>query len=79
MDWMTDNYPDWKDTGKLVEVELENGATVSGTLDADDWYDVPIFEIVTNDGARHSFTANKRWRFIEEHQLTPAWPTDPHP
>lgn len=64
MHWITDDYPDWKDVGKRVEAELEDGRVVVGDLGADDWYDVPIFEIETDDGETHSFAANKRWRFI---------------
>lgn len=65
MDWITDDYPDWPDVGKRVEVELEDGLIVVGDLGADDWYDVPIFEVVTDDGATYSFAANRRWRFVD--------------
>jgi hypothetical protein len=68
-EWTTTDWPDWKDAGRRVEVELEDGSTVQGDLLVADFFpdgegdEVPMFE-VAGDGGGHSFAANKRWRFL---------------
>jgi hypothetical protein len=64
------DLPDWLDTGKRVEVELEDGSIVQGELFVADFIfdgedEVPMFEVRT-DGGRETrgFAANKRWRFL---------------
>ncbi|ASY62513.1 hypothetical protein SJ05684_c10560 [Sinorhizobium sojae CCBAU 05684] len=60
----SDDWPDWQDVGKRVEVELEDGRTVTGLLNADTaGSDNPIFEIETADGA-FPFGYPVRWRVI---------------
>jgi len=67
--WTTTDWPDWKDVGRRVEVELECGETVLGELFVDDFFfdgegEVPIFAVRTDDGKERGFAANKRWRFV---------------
>lgn len=70
MEWTTTDWPDWKDDGRRVEVEPEDGRTVQGELFVADFFadgegdEIPIFEVRTDDGAEHGFAANKRWRFL---------------
>ena len=68
-DWTT-GWPDWKDSGRRVEVEIENSSTVLGELFVADFFhdgegdEVPVFAVRAADGREHSFAANKRWRFL---------------
>lgn len=71
MDWTNwnDAWPDWCDAGKRVEIDRGDGTTVAGKLDVDDFFpdgeggEVPVFAVVGDDGTKHSFADNERWRF----------------
>lgn len=69
-EWMTTDWPDWKDAGRRVEVELEDGRTVQGELFVGDFFpdgegdEVPVFSVRDDAGQEYSFAANKRWRFL---------------
>lgn len=63
-EWTTTDWPDWKDSGRRVEVELEDGRTVQGGLFVSDFSPVPVFEVRDDAGHEHSFAANNRWRFL---------------
>jgi hypothetical protein len=68
MNWTSTSWPGWSDAGRLVEIEMEDGQTLQGTLEVDDFFtdgegdEVPVFIIRTSDGAKHSFVDHKRWR-----------------
>jgi hypothetical protein len=62
-------WPDWKDTGKLIEAKKDNGEIVIGTLFIDDFFfdgenEVPEFTIKTSDHKEYSFVDFDEWRFI---------------
>jgi len=72
MDWKkcSDAWPDWPDAGKRVEIEREDGTTVAGKLDVEDFFpdgegdEVPVFTVIDDAGTKHSFADNERWRFL---------------
>jgi hypothetical protein len=71
MNWTkwNDAWPGWQDTGKRVEIEHDDGSTASGKLEVDDFFsdgegeEIPVFIIIADDGTKHSFADNDRWRF----------------
>ncbi len=69
-EWTTTDWPGWRDSGRRVEVELEDGRTVQGELFVADFFpdgegdEVPVFEVRCDDGTEHGFAANRRWRFL---------------
>jgi len=69
-EWITTDWPDWKDAGRRVEVELEDGLTVQGELFVGDFFpdgegdEVPVFSVCDDAGQEYSFAANKCWRFL---------------
>lgn len=70
MEWTTTDWPDWKDAGRLVEIERDDGTVATGNLEVDDFFpdgagdEVPVFVVASEDGIRHSFADNRRWRFV---------------
>jgi len=70
IDWIMVGWPDWSDAGKRVEIERDDGATVTGKLDIDDFFldgegdEIPVFAIIAEDGTKHSFADHERWRFV---------------
>jgi hypothetical protein len=65
-----DGWPDWSDGGRRVEIQLNDGTVLAGTLRTDDvGFDgedeYPIHVVVADDGTRHSFAGAKHWRFCE--------------
>lgn len=72
MDWKkwSEAWPDWQDAGKRVEIERDDGTTVAGKLAVDDFFpdgegdEVPVFAVMADDGTKHSFADNERWRFL---------------
>lgn len=69
IDWGTVGWPDWFDAGKRVEIERDDGTTVVGKLEVDDFYpvddgdEIPVFVVIDDAGTKHSFADHKRWRF----------------
>lgn len=55
MKWLKDEWPDWRDDGKRVEVEPDDGTTVAGKLEIDDFLvdgdgeEIPIFMVIADD------------------------------
>lgn len=63
-----DDVPDWKDNGRRVEIEGQDGKTGQGVLDIIDQTpgpdEIPIFEVIADSGASLSIYSAKRWRFL---------------
>lgn len=62
-----DDFPDWGDSGRQVEILLKDGSIVAGDLEASDvWFDgeneVPIFS-VRHNGQSIPFVGHEKWRF----------------
>lgn len=59
---------DWKDSGRRVEVQSQDGSVHQGVLEIVDQTpgpdEVPIFEVVADDGSDLSIYSAKRWRFL---------------
>jgi hypothetical protein len=75
IDWANeDDWPDWRDSGRAVEIQDEHGNTLVGKLIADDFIsggengsdEIPIFRVITADGKSHSFAGARRWRFCTQ-------------
>jgi hypothetical protein len=70
MEWATsEEWPDFEDEGKRVEIERHDGATVGGLLEGLELYppDVdmpPMFLVVSDDGTQYPFEVHRRWRFV---------------
>lgn len=68
-DWFDpfDNGPDWKDEGKTVEVELNDGILLSGTLEIYDMTpgpdEIPLFRVKTDSSELRWFDDIRRYRF----------------
>lgn len=67
-DWRED-WPDWRDDGTFVEIELDGGGRLFGRLCANDGFfngeeTVPIFSVLNPSGNVTSFAGlpMKRWR-----------------
>jgi hypothetical protein len=58
-------FPDWKDVGRRIELLFHDGRIVAGTLQADDWYDIPIFSVKTDTGEEVSIFDADKYRFIK--------------
>lgn len=73
-EWQDDNsqeWPDWSDTGRRMEIITEEGPTVVGELIADDvGFDgedeYPVLMVVEANGTKHSFSQALKWRFVAE-------------
>ena len=69
-EWTTTKWPDWKDSGRRVQVKLEGGSIVQGELFVADFFpdgegdEVPVFEVLGDDGKEHGFAGNDGWRFL---------------
>lgn len=63
-----ENWPDWRDAGRRVEMRLEDGSIVCGILRVDDMTpgpdEAPIFVIEDSEGVKHSFVEHKQWRYV---------------
>jgi hypothetical protein len=61
--------PEWKDAGRRVEAEYEDGSAVIGNLAADEFFDgvneYPVFTIEDDASAVHPFVC-KRWRYLDD-------------
>lgn len=59
---------DWKDNGRRVEVQSQDGSVRQGVLDIVDQTpgpdEAPIFEVIADDGSALSIYSAKRWRFL---------------
>ena len=65
-------WPGWRDDGRTVEIELEDGTTLVGELCHDDTGrdedgEFPLWLVDLNNGLgeRVEFTVAERWRFVE--------------
>ena len=60
-------WPNWEDGGRRVACKLEDGRLITGELEADDWYDIPIFSLVTIYGEEISFVPCDilKWKFLD--------------
>jgi len=69
-EFIATNWPDWKDCGRRVEVEFDDGWTVQGDLFVSDFFqdgegdEVPVFGVHADDGVEYSFADGKHWRFL---------------
>lgn len=69
--WNSDynNWPDWSDAGKRVEL-LFGGESLLGELYVEDWFpdgegdEIPIWYVEDDLGIPYSFCAADRWRFV---------------
>jgi hypothetical protein len=64
-------WPDWKDTLRQVQIKLNDGSIICGTLDYSDFFcdgesEFPLFEVIDSSGIRYSFADNVEWSFIDE-------------
>lgn len=63
-----DDVPDWKDNGRRVEVEGQDGKIGKGVLEIVDQTpgpdEIPIFEVITESGVALIIYSAKRWRFL---------------
>lgn len=63
-----DDWPFWGDGGRRVELALKDGATLQGTLEIVDQTpgpdEIPLFEVVDDDGKHHSFVDHDKWRYL---------------
>ena len=71
VDWheWSEAWPDLKDAGRRVEVEREDGATISGELTVYFCHDgecgeFPVFAVIDDVGTTHIITDNEYWRFL---------------
>lgn len=72
--WQVKSWPDWCDTGRLVEIKYENGSTLVGELWAVDEIctdedEIPVFAVF-KDGEEHSFAECAEWRFVRKQKTT---------
>jgi len=60
--------PDWKDSGRRVEVQSQDGSVHQGVLEIVDQTpgpgEVPIFEVIADSGAALDIYSAKRWRLL---------------
>lgn len=60
-------WPDWGDDGRRVEIRLDDGATVVGTLEQVDETpgpdEAPLFDVVADDGRRVALVESAEWRW----------------
>ena len=63
-----DNFPDWKDGGRCVEVRTEEGRIVSGRLRAEVEFngedEYPVWSVVCADKSTHSLVDFKTMRYV---------------
>jgi hypothetical protein len=68
-DWGEDWPAEWRDVGRRVELLLEDGSTVTGTLEAEEFFtgedEIPIFTVRTDDGRGISFVDHEKWRYVD--------------
>ena len=66
-----DNWPDWGDAGRRVEIVRKDGSRVQGELFVDDWFDdgegdeVSIFMVRDDSGVAHNFCDMEEWRILD--------------
>jgi hypothetical protein len=62
------NWPDWQDAGKSIQVIMVSGECIDGVLRVDDVFfaddEIPIFVIEQDDGVSVSFCDVSQYRFI---------------
>jgi len=58
-------YPDWRDVGKRIRVTLSDGRSVTGILEAEEFYtgeeEVPVFYVRLGDEAKVSLEDTREW------------------
>lgn len=70
VEWRSWAEADWRDSGKSIEAQYDDGRTIVGKLIAsdfvllDDGDEAPIFEIELADGTSISFYEFERWREV---------------
>ncbi|MFW6855345.1 hypothetical protein ACODYM_29060 [Burkholderia gladioli] len=67
-EWRQD-YPDWRDAGEKIELELEDGRIVSGELEIDAMSDgegdeFPLCTVRQENGEEVNFGVFSKWRII---------------
>lgn len=65
-----ENWPDWQDAGKRVELVMRDGSSIKGRLEVEDEFftgddEVPIFAVHTDDGVQAPFLEHEKWRFCK--------------
>lgn len=72
--------PDWRDEGRLVRAIMgpfEGRVEIVGWLEVADFFptsegdEVPVFDIVCDDGRRYSFASAERWRYESDRLTAP--------
>jgi hypothetical protein len=72
-DWkkFSEAWPDWKDSGRRIEIERQDGTRTAGVLYVEDFFalddgdEVPVWCVRDESGGEHSFVENERWRFLD--------------
>lgn len=68
MGWTT-QWPDWRDAGRRVELDLGDGY-IQGELFVEDFFpdgdggECPVFGVRADDQVEHSFASHERWRYV---------------
>lgn len=66
-----DEWPDWTDAGRSVEITLKGGSTVVGVLTYEDFAtdgadEYPLWKVRLIDGTAVDFVDHERWRFVAQ-------------
>lgn len=66
---MSNNWPDWKDAGKVVTITAKSGERITGKLEVADFFpddsgdEVPVFSVIDSSGVEHSFAGADSWEY----------------
>ncbi len=81
-EWQTpfeDDPPDWKDSGRCVQFQQDDGRTVDATLTIADCVgddgEVPVWHFASADGRSVFLYDVQRWRFADGAGAEPNPPT----